>query len=122
VLSSGEEIAPHMADYFLLSKKQDLPPAGVLGVNLKEKNEECYIDSLTAGGASEKAGLKKGDVVVKIDTEIIRTPADARLVLWNKKPGDRVHVEVHRKQALRPPREISVDIALSTAIPASDVH
>ena len=54
VLNSGEQIEPHIADYLLLSKKQELPPAGTLGVSLKEKGGECRIDALSPGGAGKR--------------------------------------------------------------------
>ena len=87
-----------MADYLLLTKKQELPPAGVLGVSLEEKDGECRIRSLTPGDAGEKGGLKKGDVLVEVDGQTIKRVADMRLVLWDKKPGDRVRVSVRRKR------------------------
>lgn len=98
VLNSGVVAEPHMADYLLLSKKQDLPPAGVLAVSLEEKDGECRIHSLGPGGAGEKAGLKRGDVLVEIDGQTVKTIADLRSALWDKKPGDRVRVDVRRKR------------------------
>jgi uncharacterized iron-regulated protein len=92
LMNSDDDIEPHMADYLLLSQNQELPPAGVLGVSLEEKDGECRIKSLIPGGAAEKAGLKKGDAILKIDDQTIKTIPDLRLILWEKKPGDRVHV------------------------------
>lgn len=97
VLNSGEDIEPHIADYLLLSKKQELPPAGVLGVRLEDKNGECRISAVSPGGAAEKAGLKKGDVLVMIDGQTIQTEADVRLMLWDKKPGEQVRLEARHK-------------------------
>ncbi len=102
VLNSGPEIEPHIADDVLLSKKQELPPAGIMGVNLAEKDEECRIRSLSPGGAAEKAGLKKDDVLVAINDQTIKRISDTRLALWDKKPGDRVRVGVRRKGAATP--------------------
>jgi uncharacterized iron-regulated protein len=98
VLSSGEEVEPHIADYLLLSQKQELPPAGVLGVSLEEKDGECRIRSLSTGGAAEKAGLNKGDALAEIDGQPVKTIADTRVALWDKKPGDRVRISVRRKR------------------------
>ena len=98
VLDGGEGVEPQMADYLLLTKKQELPPAGVLGVSLEEKDGECRIRSITPGGAGEKGGLKRGDVLVEVDGQTIKRVADMRLVLWDKKPGDRVRVSVRRKR------------------------
>lgn len=100
VLNSGEDVEPHIADYLLLSQKQELPPSGALGVGLREANGECRIASLSPGGAAEKAGLKKGDVLTEIDAVNVKTTADVHLAIWNKKPGDRVRVKVRRRHDL----------------------
>ncbi len=42
VLNSGEDVEPHIADYLLLSQKQELPPAGALGVTF---NTNCRLDT-----------------------------------------------------------------------------
>jgi uncharacterized iron-regulated protein len=94
--SGDEEAGPHMADYLLLSKPQELPPAGVMGARLEQKDGECRLGMLTPGGAAEKAGLKKGDVVVEIDGEAVKRVGDVRLTLWERKPGDRVKLNVRR--------------------------
>ena len=101
VLSAGEEIEPRMADYLLLSGKQELPPAGVLGIDMEDKGGECRIRSLSSGGAGEKAGLRKGDVLVALDAQPVQAIADVRLALWEKVPGDRVRVTVRRKRLFR---------------------
>jgi hypothetical protein len=98
VLNGDEAVEPHVADYLLLSNKQDLPPPGRLGVTLQEKRGECRIASLTPGTAGEKAGLKKGDILVAIDSQTVKSIADAQLALWDKKPGDRIRVKVLRKR------------------------
>jgi uncharacterized iron-regulated protein len=96
VLNGGEQVEPDVADYLLLSKKQELPTAGILGISLEEKDGECRIRSLSEGGAGEKAGLKRGDVLVEIDGQTVKRIADMRLALWDRKPGDRVRVSVRR--------------------------
>jgi len=113
VLNGGDEVEPHMADYLLLSKKQELPAAGVLGVSLEEKDGECRIHSLTAGGAGEKAGLKRGDVLVEIDGQTVRRIADLRVALWDRNPGDRVRVSIRRKARFGAPIERNFDIELA---------
>jgi len=112
LLSSGETTEPHMADYLLLSEKKELPPAGILGANLEDKNGECRIKSLSPGGAGEKAGLKKGDVLIAIDGQPVKVTTDVRLVLWDKKPGDQVRIKFRRKRAER-----ELDAELAAAAP-----
>lgn len=101
VLNSGDELEAHMADYVLLSKKVDLPPAGVLGISMEEdkknqKDGHPGIRALSPGGAAEKAGLHKGDVIFEIDGQAVHSIADLRLALWDKKPGDRVQLSIGR--------------------------
>lgn len=97
VLNAGsdEDVGPRMADYLLLSKKQDLPPAGKLGITTENKDGECRIKS------SQREGLKRGDVVVEIDGQPVKKTADIRLAMWEKKPGDRVSVVVRHRNSTR---------------------
>jgi len=113
VLNSGEEIEPHIADYLLLSKKLELPAAGVLGVSLEEKDGECRVRSLNVGGAAEKAGLSRGDVLVEIDGQPVKRIADMRLALWDKKPGDRVRLSVRRRRRLGAATERDLEVELA---------
>jgi len=96
--NGGEDIGPHFADYILLSAEQELPPAGTLGVVLESKDGESLIKSLVPEGAAEKAGLKRGDAIVEIDGQPVKKTSDVKLALWNRKPGDEVHVKVHAKR------------------------
>jgi uncharacterized iron-regulated protein len=113
VLNGGDEVEPHLADYLLLSKKQELPAAGVLGVSLEEKDGGCRIRSLSTGGAGEKAGLKRGDVLVEIDGQTVKRIADLRVALWDRNPGDRVWVSVRRKLRFGAPIERNFEIELA---------
>ena len=101
VLSSGQEIEPHIANFILLGPRQKLPPAGVLGAGLKDEQGECRIGSLVAGGAAQQAGLKNGDVLVEVAGQAIKTAADVRLALWDKNPGDRIKVRARRGRDIR---------------------
>jgi uncharacterized iron-regulated protein len=114
VLNSGGEVEAHMADYLLLSNKQELPAAGVLGISLGEDGE-CRIRSLSPTGSGAKAGLKRGDVLVEIDGQTIKGIADMHLALWDKKPGDRVRVSVRRKRRFRAVAVRSFEIELAGA-------
>jgi S1-C subfamily serine protease len=98
VLSAGEEIEPGMADYVLLSERQELPTAGTLGIDMENKDGECRIRSVSPEGAGGKAGLRKGDVLLAVDDQPVQAVADVRLALWKKAPGDRVRVTVRRKR------------------------
>ncbi len=116
VLSSGEDVEPQIADYLLLSKLQQLPPAGVLNASLENDNGQCRIASLVPGGAASQAGLRKGDVLVSLDGRAVASPADAKLVLWEKKPGEVISAQVKRKGWLGS-AEMRFQVRLAAATP-----
>lgn len=55
-----------------------------------------YITEVTAGGAAETAGIKKGDVLVKLDGKEIKTMLDIDAVKKLHKAGDTVDAVVSR--------------------------
>lgn len=57
-----------------------------------DATEGAYVNSLTAGGAAEKAGLKEGDVIVKVDGESIASASDLVLAIRSHNPNDQVQV------------------------------
>jgi uncharacterized iron-regulated protein len=96
VLSNSSDIEAGMGDILLLSPAQTLPPAGILGVRMHDGNQGCAISDLVPGGAAAQAGLRKDDMFVDIDGEAVHTSAEVKVALWERKPGDKVHVRVLR--------------------------
>ena len=118
VLNSGENIEPQIADYILLSKEEQLPPAGTLGASLEEEGGLCRIRSLDPAGAALKAGLKKGDGLVEVDGQPVKTTGDVRVALWDKKPGQHVVVEARRGRWLaNTEHKFDVELAAPTKGP-----
>lgn len=78
----------------------------LVGISAQEVSEEIsnlygipvgvYIVEVTAGGAAEKAGLKKGDVLVKLDGKEIKTMSDIDTIKKQHKAGDTVTAVVLR--------------------------
>jgi len=54
------------------------------------------IVDVTANGPADQAGLKSGDVIVRVDKKEVNDVALLGDALLSKKPGDVVPVEVHR--------------------------
>ncbi|MBA2250163.1 MAG: trypsin-like peptidase domain-containing protein [Chitinophagaceae bacterium] len=55
-----------------------------------------YIDEVTATGAANAAGIRKGDVIRKINDVPIESGSDMQEQLSNYKPGDKVNVTYER--------------------------
>lgn len=81
---------------------------GVLGVQGGELNAAAakelgvsetqgfYVNSVVKGSGAEKAGMKKGDIITKIDEKTVYGFADMNSVIVTKRPNDVVRVVVNR--------------------------
>ncbi|MBI3857035.1 MAG: PDZ domain-containing protein [Planctomycetes bacterium] len=69
-----------------------------LGIQFDQKStkEGVELESVQAGGAAEKAGIKAHDVIVEFDGKKILTFDDLRESILRKVPGDKVKVKVLR--------------------------
>jgi len=54
------------------------------------------VAEVTQGGAAAKAGIRNGDVIVKIDDTDVKSRSDLTNYLLNKKPGDQVTIGLYR--------------------------
>jgi serine protease Do len=80
--------------------KGDLADANraFLGVSSnKATGGGAEITEVTKESAAEKIGLKKGDIILKIDETKIETPGDLIRTIRSKKPGDKVVVTYRRE-------------------------
>lgn len=55
------------------------------------------ISDVTSGSAAEKSGLKKGDIITKIDGREISSPADLVEEIGSHQPGDSITITYERK-------------------------
>ena len=81
---------------------------GILGVEGGELNsmaskelgltqtEGFYINKVTKNSGAEKSGLRKGDVIVKLDNQNVATFADLSGYINTKRPNDKVEVTILR--------------------------
>ncbi|MFL5691699.1 MAG: S1C family serine protease [Ktedonobacteraceae bacterium] len=56
----------------------------------------ALITSVMSDGAAAQAGLRPGDVILRIDDQEVNDVSSLGNVLLNKKPGERVSVQVYR--------------------------
>jgi len=61
-----------------------------------ERPEGALVSSLEKGGPAEKAGLKPGDIVRKVDGKPVVSAGDLPAALGMRSPGDRVKLEIWR--------------------------
>ncbi|GEP95371.1 PDZ domain-containing protein [Chitinophaga cymbidii] len=91
---SGEMLFPGMGDNAWSSIT---PNPAVLGV-ITEKQEAvgATITTVSEGSAAEKAGLKAGDVISRVNDKAINEPQELYEAIGELKPGDKVTVTYKR--------------------------
>lgn len=101
----------------------------VLGVTIrtmdgrlaKEKNIDftsgVYIESVNEDSAADKAGLKPGDIVLKVDGEEVSSSPRLQEIIARHRPGDRISVLVQRDG-----REKEIMVQLKNRIGSEEIR
>ncbi len=72
-----------------------------LGVTLSDQGDHVSIVSVVRGGAAERAGLKPGDRLNRLEKRSIRTATDVRDLLRERSAGETINIQIFRSgQAL----------------------
>ena len=81
---------------------------GFLGVGIKDVDNKLaeekelkstkgvYVDAITENGAAESAGIKKGDVILKVDGHDVNSVSTLQENIGRHKPGDEVNILLDR--------------------------
>ena len=73
--------------------KEVIPYLENTTVNFKEG---IYVVQLTKNGPADKAGVKEGDIITKIDDTNLTTMNDLRQYIYTKKPNENVTLKINR--------------------------
>ena len=66
-------------------------------MGIKGDEEGVYVSAVAPDGAAEAAGIKRGDLITKINGAEVASGLEMSSVLANYKPGDKVEVTFRRK-------------------------
>jgi putative serine protease PepD len=85
--------AKRIADELILHGKAATP---IIGVTLSQNynGEGVQIGTVSPGGPADKAGIKAGDVILKIDGTTVTTPSQLIVNIRDYQPGDVVTLTV----------------------------
>lgn len=72
------------------------PARPVMGISLDQDADACLVASVRDGYPAAGAGMKGGDVILRIDTDAVANRRVLRRVMRRKEPGDRIVVKVRR--------------------------
>ncbi|MCG6981232.1 MAG: ChaN family lipoprotein [Deltaproteobacteria bacterium] len=94
----GELPNPGMADFIVFPNKLEAPEEAKLGVVLDTSGERFEVVDLVMGGGAQKAGVKKGDILVAVNHIKVNDLDDIRTCLATKYVGDTVEIQVLRDE------------------------
>lgn len=93
------ETSPGLADYVVVPVDARLPARGLMGILIgPHEKGGVAVSGVTKGSAAEKAGIRKGDVILRIDGKPVSDLADVRINMLDKRPGDQLQVQILRDQ------------------------
>ncbi|MBE7178890.1 MAG: Do family serine endopeptidase, partial [Mucilaginibacter polytrichastri] len=75
---------------------QELNPDAAEAFGVKETNG-LYVNDVVKGGGAEAAGIRKGDIIKKVDGNNIYESSDLQEKVARLKPGDKVKLSVLRE-------------------------
>ncbi|MBC6349517.1 MULTISPECIES: S1C family serine protease [Lactobacillus] len=76
---------------------QGIPSSYRNHLNIKSNLKNgIYVDSVTKHSAAAIAGVKAGDVIIKVDNKAVSDVASLHSILYNHKVGDNVNLTVNR--------------------------
>ncbi len=91
---------PSVADFLLYPQSVELPPAGLLGVLLKENTDAVQVKDFAESSGAKVAGILAGDRIVRVNETPIASYADLRIALLDQSPSQQIPVEVVRPRLL----------------------
>jgi len=76
-------------------KVQDITPAIAYNLGLKS-SQGVLVSYIEKGGPAEEAGLKRGDIITKINNQIINNADDAEIAVSDVRVGEELKIEIIR--------------------------
>lgn len=93
---SPRAVAPRAARPAEVAVEGSKPPPVMLGITMSDDDGGALIDSVRDDLPAQKAGLKAGDIILKIDGKTMGGQADVRTALKKHKADDKVSILVNR--------------------------
>jgi Do/DeqQ family serine protease len=64
-------------------------------------SEGVHVDSIIPNGSADAAGLRRGDVIVKVDGNKVKSVPELQESIGRKRPGESVALQLYRNGSLR---------------------
>lgn len=93
-------LTPEVADFVLFPEYVEIKPSPKLGVMLKVQDDGLLVQHVTDNSAAAKAGVQKGDVLIKAGDQDLKKVSDLKLMLYTTGHDGEMTVMVQRDDAV----------------------
>jgi membrane-associated protease RseP (regulator of RpoE activity) len=83
-------------------------PTAYLGAGFSFDTDDLEITNITEDSPADRAGLKVGDLIVRLDNKKVSKRSDLAAFLAKKRPGDEITVDVRTEND----EEVTMDVKL----------
>jgi uncharacterized iron-regulated protein len=108
----GTTLSPDLGDYLLMPQRQELPPAGRMGLMLEDDERGVKVASCMKDSACASVDLRVGDYVLALDGVKVTNATSVQALMWERKPGDSVTLTVRRDHWWRSASERERELTL----------
>ncbi len=81
-----------------------------------EELSGVYVADVTENGAAKEAGIKSGDVILKVENFDVNSPSELLEVIGQHNPGDRVNLTVRRNN-----KDMNINVVLKNRDGSTDL-
>lgn len=97
----GECFVEHRDELLQHGRRQTMIPRAWLGVFCHALQDHVVIAGLLPGAPADQAGLKQGDVILKIDGQDVADRRTLYQQLWTHRAGEAVDLKIFRDNEIR---------------------
>jgi len=97
VIVQDEDLQPGIADFVLKTTRLKGKKAPLLGIGIDEKDNGVQVVSVIGDSPAGKAGLEKGDIIVQVGGDEIRSLVDLKFALFYTPMDSTVFIQVDRQ-------------------------
>lgn len=112
IILNSDDIQENVADFVVMPSLVKPPESPRLMAILKEEDNRLRIADFPPESISEKAGLRKDDLILSLDDTKVEGLDDIKIFLFYKKKGDEITVKVSRQRFLFGPAEMEFKVVL----------
>jgi aminopeptidase N len=112
LLGDQGDIGRSVADFIIFPEEVTGPRGAQLGIYLTENSDGVLVNKLVENSPAMKGGVKENDIIISINGQEVKEIPDLKIILMNKKRGEKIDVTVKRKVSDSSVKELTLKCEL----------